>query len=373
MRVVLASAEYPPQVSGFALIAWSLCREYGRIGIDVTILTHGEGCKRIGKRVAAITPRGRDLIRSGADIVHIIGPTPLFTEQVARAGVRAGVPVVYTASDFGGMRADGGNPFYGVIDRTYQELVYYRVLRAASAVVFQTRDFAECFPVKGLKTGVIPFGVRPIFLHAPETQSENGPPPSDRHHLLYVGQLRRYKGIAYLVEALGQLIAEDGHVWDLTVVGGGALAESLAELVRRLGLSQDVRFTGPVADAAQLLEIYRSHDVLVVSSERGESFNMSQVEARLAGLQVVVTDQPGSREVCRELGGVVVQSRSPRAIAEGIRSAVRNRSVRGPEHGTVSRERFDWAHIAQSYVDLFHRLLEARSPGRSQTPTGDSR
>lgn len=103
--------------------------------------------------------------------------------------------------------------------------------------------------------------------------------------LLFVGRLVSDKGVDILLRALADL-GDLGVRPGLTIVGDGPEAGPLRELVARLKLGEQVRFTGQVV-GEELAEVYRSHEILVVPSRYDEPFGIVALEGIASGCIVV--------------------------------------------------------------------------------------
>ncbi len=80
----------------------------------------------------------------------------------------------------------------------------------------------------------------------PEEELKRGKP----HLLCYLGVMGPQDGVDYALRALAKLRDELGRTdWHAVFVGGGDAFDAMVELSRRLGLSEQVRFTGRVPDA----------------------------------------------------------------------------------------------------------------------------
>jgi glycosyltransferase involved in cell wall biosynthesis len=84
----------------------------------------------------------------------------------------------------------------------------------------------------------------------------------------------------------------------LTLVGEGPEGPRLRRLARRLGLSDQVRFTGYLP-REEVREVLASSDAFVLAS-RLESFGIAALEARAAGVPVVALDHGGIKEFVRD-------------------------------------------------------------------------
>jgi rhamnosyl/mannosyltransferase len=134
--------------------------------------------------------------------------------------------------------------------------------------------------------------------------------------LFFVGRLRYYKGVNYLLEALRQLPRTQ-----LTIVGTGPKEQEWKERAKGLGVNERVTWLGDLPDA-ELKAYYRACDIFVLPcSERSEAFGTVQLEAMAAGKPVVSCDvKTGVAWVNRnEVTGLVVPPKDPTALAKAIR------------------------------------------------------
>ncbi|MEW1604623.1 glycosyltransferase family 4 protein [Streptomyces sp. NPDC093808] len=80
----------------------------------------------------------------------------------------------------------------------------------------------------------------------PEPELKRGKP----HLLCYLGVMGPQDGVDYALRALAKLRDEVGRTdWHAVFVGGGDTFDAMVELSRRLGLAEQVEFTGRVPDA----------------------------------------------------------------------------------------------------------------------------
>jgi glycosyltransferase involved in cell wall biosynthesis len=101
--------------------------------------------------------------------------------------------------------------------------------------------------------------------------------------LLFVGKLRKYKGLNYLLHAITSLDVK------LIVIGNGEEYSRLVKLSLKLGLDKRVFFLSEVSDV-ELVEIYMTSDLFVLPSiNEAEAFGVVQLEAMVHGLPVINT------------------------------------------------------------------------------------
>lgn len=109
--------------------------------------------------------------------------------------------------------------------------------------------------------------------------------------VLFVGRLTAQKGPDLLLEAVPHVLhgRPDAKV---VFVGDGDLRPVLARRSHELGVAHAVRFTGAVDPDGDLVNLYKSTDVVCVPS-RNEPFGIVVLEAWAAGKPVVVTRNGG--------------------------------------------------------------------------------
>lgn len=191
-----------------------------------------------------------------------------------------------------------------------------RVLDRVNAIIATSPNYIISSPVLSRYTEkcvVIPLGIDPTpFL----TQQ---PPASTAKktdlELLFVGRLRYYKGIDYLLQAMMSM--PTAH---LVVVGIGPMEREWKDLAQQLGIAARVDWVGEVPDAL-LPQYYAACDIFVLpASERSEAFGAVQLEAMAAGKSVVSCDvETGVAWVNQnEYTGLVVPPRDSIALANAI-------------------------------------------------------
>lgn len=155
-------------------------------------------------------------------------------------------------------------------------------------------------------------------------------PPADEagrdpHRLLFVGAVRRVKGLDVLVEALSRLAAGRKSL-RLDVIGEPFFRayrrdqEEVQALITRLGLEDRVRFLGAMTPEEVAGAMRRCAAVVVPG--RRESFSAVAVEALACGTPVVATRCGGPEEILTAGTGVLVPIEDPVALARGIEEVV---------------------------------------------------
>jgi rhamnosyl/mannosyltransferase len=175
--------------------------------------------------------------------------------------------------------------------------------------------------------------------------------------LLFVGILRYYKGLEYLIRAMRRVNAQ------LLVVGSGPMAEEWQNLTVKLGLADRIFFVGQHVE--DLPAYYQACDLFVFpSSHRSEAFGAVQVEAMACGKAVICTELGTGTSYVNVHGqtGLVVPARDTGALTEAINRLLGDKELR-TEMGRKGRERarreFSHEIMVDRVLALYQSLYES--------------
>ena len=176
--------------------------------------------------------------------------------------------------------------------------------------------------------------------------------------IVCAGRLVRQKNFTLAIEAFAQLDpALDAR---LLILGEGEERIRLEVLVDRLGLNEKVRFAGHVRDIRPSL----ARASLFLLSSRYEGYPAVLIEALAAGVPVVTTQcSPALAEVmtCPAFGRIVPDNAADMAAAiDDLLHTRRHEHI--DASALLDRHRID--HVADEYLDLFDRVVEARQSTR---------
>ena len=184
---------------------------------------------------------------------------------------------------------------------------------------------------------------------------------SERPTLVFVGRLRRYKGVDWVMRALPEVVRRVPGT-RLLVIGEGPFEPQLRRAASRLGLADAVEFLGflPRAEKVRLLQ----QAWAVVQPSPKEGWGLTVVEAGACGTAVVAADSPGLRDsVRRDETGLLVPYGDDEALADALVRVLQDSVLRsGLESAGVKwAARFQWDDCAR-------RSLDALVPGAARVP-----
>jgi len=290
--------------------------------------------------------------RLDADIAHLHFPYPIGEMAQLFLG-RSQRTVITYHSDV--VRQQG-------LLRLYTPFLW-RVLARADRILPTSPQYVQTSPYLSRfanRCTVVPLGIdlQP-FLTADQAQAAalRARYAAASRVLLFVGRLRYYKGLEYLIQALPQIA---GQLW---VIGSGPMEDSWRALTRDLGLGDRVRFLGEVPDA-DLPAHYAAADLFVLpASQRSEAFGAVMIEAMAAGLPVVCTELGTGTSFVNVDGvtGRVVPPRDPTALAAAINALLSDEAMRRAM-GARARERAQQEFSLETMVDRVLAVYEEILP-----------
>lgn len=169
---------------------------------------------------------------------------------------------------------------------------------------------------------VIPVGVDTAH-YTPHPDGRKTAAPS----LLYLGRVKRYKGVDLLVRAVARL-AQRGLRIDFHIAGTGDGRPELEQLVKELGIGDQVTFLGYVEDEKKI-DLMRTSWLHGLASPK-EGWGITVLEAGACGTPSVASDSPGLREAVRDgKTGLLAPHGDVGALADAIQRLVGDPDLRG--------------------------------------------
>ena len=178
--------------------------------------------------------------------------------------------------------------------------------------------------------------------------------------IVFVGRLRRYKGVDWVIRTLPRLLARVPSA-RLLVIGEGPHAGALKLAVARLGVAHAVAFLGflPRAEKARRL---REAWVLVQPSPK-EGWGLTVIEASACGTAVVASNSPGLRDSVRDgETGLLVRFDDDAALATALQRVLTDPARRDALAAAGMRwaARFTWPDCAARSLAALVGETEAR-------------
>jgi len=178
--------------------------------------------------------------------------------------------------------------------------------------------------------------------------------------VLFAGRLVEDKGVHVLLEAMKLLKAEAVPLQAM-IVGSSSFGRGVeTDYIRRLKATSPgtVEFL-PYRSGKALGELFRSADMFCSPSIWDEPFGMVNVEALASGLPVVSTLGGGANEIFARGGGILVERKSPLALASALRRLAESPELRtrlGQQGYAAFLERFTWSNTRAQVQQIQNAL-----------------
>jgi glycosyltransferase involved in cell wall biosynthesis len=195
--------------------------------------------------------------------------------------------------------------------------------------------------------------------YAPDPSIPRSNPPA----FLYIGRLKRYKGVDLVVRALA-LARRQRPDLSLDIAGNGDAREALEALVRELGQEAAVRFRGFVTETEKL-RLLRSSWANIFPSPK-EGWGITVVEAAACGTPSIASDSPGLRDSVRDgVSGWLVPHGDVEALADRMLRLVADPQMVETLGGGGRRfaEQLTWDAAARATEEHLHEIIN-RSAAR---------
>ncbi|MGN3963917.1 glycosyltransferase [Burkholderia gladioli] len=283
-----------------------------------------------------------------ADVIHYHFPWPFM--DVVHFATRTGKPSLVT--------------YHADITRQKFLLQAYkplqkRFLRDVDRIVATSPNYLETSPVLQQykdKVEVIPIGLDEQRYPLPDPERiAYWRERVGEKFFLFVGNLRYYKGLHVLLDALA------GTSMKAVIIGAGPVERDLKAQAARLALGENLHFVGAVPDEDKVALLSLCYGLTFPSHLRAEAFGISLVEGAMFGKPLISTEiGTGTSFVnIADTTGLVVPPSNPVAFRDAMAKLWDS-----PEYavklGHQARQRFERnltsEQMVERYVDLYQRL-----------------
>ena len=353
-KILMVISEAPPIMSGISKVGARLKSGLEALGHQIDVLSVQDIPRlAIGEvRLSSMLWRAPKLLLRRLDeydIVHIHGPVPTFSDVALLFSAlrpNSSTPVVYTHHseiDLRSLRL-----ICDIYNYTHKQFA-----RLADQVLVSTPAYAERLRryVPDEYVSVVPWGVDDGWYDSHQQKNE-------QFTVLFVGQLRPYKGLDTLLGAMGRLRGVE-----LQIVGGGHEEQHYRSLVAERGLD-NVIFRGKLGDTELFEAFSRSHVIALPSTTHAEAFGLVLLEGMLARCVPVVSQLPGVTDVVGDAGFSFPVGNE--AALATILARLRDDAQLLDEYSERARVRarqFSWQRTIGWHSALYDRLISLKRFG----------
>jgi len=296
-------------------------------------------------------------------VVEDINKVPCFAPWWTPAPVAVIVPHLFGTTVF-----RETNVWIGLYVLLLESLIplAYRRCRFV-AISESTRDDIVARGIPARQVSVVHCGVDHERYRA-EPSAAKAPRPT----LLFIGRLRRYKGLDWVMRALPGVLARVPEA-RIEVIGDGPHGDTLRAEAKAGGVAHAVDFLGFLPGAEKVARLRRAWALVQPSPKEG--WGLTVIEAGACGTAVVASDAPGLRDsVRRDETGLLVPYGDVGALTNALIRILTDAPLRErlAAAGITWAAKFQWEECGrQSFEDLAGPRAAHNRPGRE--PRGESR
>ncbi len=196
---------------------------------------------------------------------------------------------------------------------------------------------------------VIPCGIDTDFY------KQNSSITVEKGRLLFVGRLKKYKGVQHLLKAM-KILQSKNIQTKLTVIGEGDYSHSLKLLVGKLQLQDFVSFKGFISQADKLRFLQQAYIAVFPSAKEG--WGLTVIEANCCGTPVIASDSDGLRDsVQNGKTGILVKHEDPDALAQALEQLLSNPQMREQfsTNALVWAKTFNWDLTGERMIKIMQQ------------------
>ena len=185
-------------------------------------------------------------------------------------------------------------------------------------------------------------------------------PKSAPTRMIYWGRLASVKGLDLMIKSVDCLV-KTGKSVQLMIIGDGPERERLSELVKKLGIMNEVRFLGK-RSIEEIAVLCKNADLFAMSS-LSEGIPTAMLEAFTFGLPVVATSVGGIPTLVQDgVNGCLVTERDIEAYSAGIYKALLLDRKKAAEHSrSLVQDKFSARNVISQMDSLMLQMIEGSS------------
>ena len=179
-----------------------------------------------------------------------------------------------------------------------------------------------------------------------------------RPRLINVGRVDPEKSIDNVIEAFALALKKMPEA-ELVIVGDGIAKSDLVKMVKKMGLEENVKFTGRVM-LPDLVDLYLSADAFVTASET-ETQGIVLIEGAACGLPLIAVDAGAVKELCQNhKNGILCEPGNTEQIARAMVKILSDESLR-EKYSEASLEiakKHDLRRTLNRFIEIYQTAID---------------
>ncbi|MCC8153403.1 MAG: glycosyltransferase family 4 protein [Tannerellaceae bacterium] len=305
-RLIILTYDYPPNNGGIARLCFEIKKQYNlhHLPVEVVCLANQGKDPANDQNVVRVTSkRGK----AEYELLQYIRKHTTKDDIILTGTFHPDGLIALLSGRRTYILAHGAEllPGHSVFRKHLWKYYRNRVLKKAHAVIANSHYTASlvktCSPEANVLT--LPLGVDITYFHPTLPKKQNG-----KLNLCSISRLEAFKGHDFIIRTLSMLPAAYRNKIHLTIGGKGPYKETLEKMVTDLQVTDQVSFTGFVADD-KLCDFYSSADIFILCTreEPGnrnvEGFGLVFTEAQACGTAVIGTKAGGIPDAVHDGNG----------------------------------------------------------------------
>jgi glycosyltransferase involved in cell wall biosynthesis len=368
MKVAMVTPEFPPACGGIGYYVYYLANALAQKGVEVEVLVRGGvggeafgGVRFSCLPVPGVPPLNNPLFAaclrkrvaaSGCDILHLhaasmpVAALDFPTVVTSHSCIGAITPLFYRPV------RDGESLYRNLLLPVYR-WIERRLVTSCDALtvvsVSMQEDYRRLYGVDGavVYNGVDNDRFRP---------ASSVPADGDAPRVLYVGALKRGKGLLDLIGAAA-LLGEKFPRLEIVLHGDGPLRRTLLKEIHRRGL-KSIRMPGAIGHDWLPAELAAASVVVLPSYYEGLPNIL--LEAMACAAPVVATMAGGNAEVVRDgVNGFLVEPHDPAGLAHKIETLLKDPILSrrmGAAGRSLACEEYTWDKVSDRFMGIYRKV-----------------
>jgi glycosyltransferase involved in cell wall biosynthesis len=371
LKIIQTPIRFYPYIGGVEKYVLDLSKELVKNGNDVKVVCANEPNSDIksieGINILRLNYYGKiantnlcwglfsRLLKEDFDVIHTHMPTPWSADISALVSLIKNKPLVITYhNDL--IKTGFASIITGIYNNTFLKLL---LKRADKIIITQRRyiDYSKYLKKYKDKIVVLPNAIDLNIFKKINIKKEK----NSLFFLSVLDEFHRYKGLDYLLKAIGESKKKIPTI-KLYIAGKGKLLEEYKKLAEKLKIEENVEFLSYVSDE-DLIKYYNKSEIFILPSiDHNEGFGIVLLEALACETPVITTDIVGiANEIKEKKCGVVIEPKNSLTLSKSILGLLNDDKKRidmGNNGSKLVKERYNWKDIAKNIENLYKEVLK---------------
>ncbi len=181
---------------------------------------------------------------------------------------------------------------------------------------------------------------------------------NEKFTLLFVGLLAEYKNVAFSLNCLKELKKRRSD-FVFYVVGRGPQEKKIKILAQKLGLNENVIFTGAITDKEKLQKVYRESDLFLFTSLIDNDALVLMESAQCNTPSLVIENTGSAERFINDQTGFIVKN-DEKAVADKIEELMSDREKLVFVGQNAKSVVVAWKQVTEQYLDVYKQEIEKK-------------